>query len=56
MRSITITPDGAIRVDGVLAGSPADAAANWPDLADEIEAAAAEWRAGQGLLEVSSEG
>lgn len=45
--SITVTPAGDVRIDGALAGTPADAAANWPDLADEIEAAATEWRAEQ---------
>ena len=44
MKLITIAPDGAVRVDGVIAGSPADAAVNWPDLADEIATIAAEWQ------------
>lgn len=44
---ITIQADGTIRIDGVLAGYPADAAANWPALAADIEIIARDWVAAQ---------
>lgn len=42
MIDITIRPDGAVIIGGLVAGLAADAAANWPDHAERIAALEAE--------------
>jgi hypothetical protein len=43
MTQISISDTGSVIVDGIEAGSPAEAIARWPQHADQIKAQRAEW-------------